>query len=104
MPLMTSPARIAFSRPMKKPGFISSPASSPVACFRPPFCWNSITRKPSKPASRSALRYSVAYMPKRQGPHAPAVRKTYFSTMSRWPSLSCSARSVRNLTRLPTVK
>ena len=40
------------------------------------------TRKPSKPASRSALRYSVTYMPKRHGPHAPAVRKTYLLTIS----------------------
>ena len=41
-----------------------------------------MTRKPSNPASRSALRYSVTYMPKRHGPHAPAVRKTYFFTTS----------------------
>ena len=60
----------------KNVGFISRPLASPVACERPPFCWKSTTRKPSKPASRSALRYSVTYMPKRQGPQAPAVTKT----------------------------
>ncbi len=62
--------------PQKNVGFISSPTPSPVACLRPPVCWNSSTRKPSKPASRSALRYSVTYMPKRHGPHAPAVMNT----------------------------
>jgi hypothetical protein len=40
-------------------GFIWRPISSPVACLSPPVCWNSRTRKPSKPESRSALRYSV---------------------------------------------
>jgi hypothetical protein len=61
---------------MKNFGLNSSPTSSPVAWASPPCCWKSITRKPSKPASRSALRYSVTYMPKRQGPQAPAVRNT----------------------------
>jgi hypothetical protein len=89
---------------MKNFGLISRPASSPVACLSPPFCWNSITRKPSKPASRRALRYSVAYMPKRQGPQAPAVRKTYFCTISACERPSRAPRSVRNFTRLPTVK
>ena len=37
----------------------SEETSGPVACVRPPCCWNSMTRNPSKPASRSALRYSV---------------------------------------------
>ena len=52
-----------------------------------------MTRKPSKPASRSALRYSVTYMPKRHGPQAPAVRKTNFSTMS-FGVMPFSSRSV----------
>ena len=38
-------------------GYVEEP--SPVACLRPPVCWNRSTRKPSKPESRSALRYSV---------------------------------------------
>ena len=67
---------MARNRPRKKGGFITRPASSPVACFKPPFCWNNNTRNPSKPPSRKALRYSVAYMPKRHGPQAPAVRNT----------------------------
>ncbi len=61
---------------MKNFGFISRPCASPVACLRPPCCWNSSTRKPSKPESRSALRYSVTYVPKRHGPQAPAVTNT----------------------------
>jgi hypothetical protein len=39
-------------------------------------CWNSSTRNPSKPAVRSASRYSASYMPNRHGPQAPAVRNT----------------------------
>src|SRR5688500_7361620 len=51
-----------------KRGAILRPSSLPVACWMPPAIWNVRTRKPSKPASRSAFRYSVTYMPNRRGP------------------------------------
>ena len=72
---ITSPQFSALRMPRKKSRFISSPASA-SDWLRPPDCWNSSTRKPSKPELRSARRYSASYMPKRQGPHAPAVKNT----------------------------
>src|SRR5579859_4232991 len=101
---MTSPATSAFTSAQKNVGVISRPLSSPVAWLRPPVCWKRTTRKPSNPASRSALRYSVTYIPKRQGPQAPAVKNTYFLTISLDDRPCLSRRVQRYFTRLPTVK
>ena len=67
--------------PMPKSTVNFSPAS-PEAAFTPSFCWNSSTRKPSKPAFCKARRYSDSYMPKRHGPHEPAVKKTWLLMIS----------------------
>ena len=82
--------------------FISRPAST-SDWPSPPDCWNRMTRKPSKPELRSARRYSASYMPKRHGPHAPAVMKTWFSRIS-WRAIPFASSFWRCCTRLPTVK
>ena len=102
--LTASPTSRALPRAMKNLGSKLSPFFSPLACLMPPFIWKSSTLKPSKPASRRALRYSVTYIPKRHGPHEPAVRNTCLSMMSS-VDIPCRSRSsLRYFTRLPTVK
>ena len=86
----------------KKSVFISRPAWAPD-WLSPPDCWNRMTRKPSKPELRRARRYSASYMPKRQGPQAPAVTKMWLSRIS-WRAIPPSSSFWRCWTRLPTVK
>jgi hypothetical protein len=75
MSLNTSPKYMAFSMPKPKSTVNFNPGS-PEAALIPSLSLNSNTRKPSKPAFFSAKRYSASYMPKRHGPHEPAVKKT----------------------------
>ena len=72
---MTSAIWKALSAPSPNSRDNCRPAS-PVFALTPSSCWNVRMRNPSKPALRSARRNSPSYMPNRQGPQPPAVKKT----------------------------
>src|ERR1022692_4341446 len=99
---MMSPRLRALNMPMPKSTVNFTPAS-PEAAFTPSFCWKRNTRKPAKPAFCRARRYSDSYMPKRHGPHEPAVKKTWLLMISSFV-IPRACRPWRYCTRLPTVK